>query len=111
MTETNAVQPSEIDPICGMKVNSATAKHVTAHDGQNFYFCSTSCREKFLAAPQNYAGPAGSVTPSLRPNPSPSQFVSPAGIAAAPMPTRKPSAAAPAYVCPMCPAVREPKPG
>jgi YHS domain-containing protein len=38
------------DPICGMTVDEATALH-TERDGKTFYFCSDSCRQKFLAAP------------------------------------------------------------
>src|SRR6202451_3172390 len=100
--ETNAGQTSAIDPVCGMNVNPATAKYVAAHEGQNHYFCSASCREKFLIAPQNYTSAAHSVAPSPGSSPSSSQLVSPASTAAS---------VSAAYVCPMCPEVREPKPG
>lgn len=36
------------DPICGMKVDEATALSAE-RDGQTFFFCSEHCREKFLA--------------------------------------------------------------
>jgi len=36
------------DPICGMKVDEATALHAE-RDGQMHYFCSEHCRKKFLA--------------------------------------------------------------
>jgi len=39
-----------IDPICGMTVDEASALHAE-RDGQTFYFCSDSCRQKFLSAP------------------------------------------------------------
>jgi len=39
------------DPVCGMQVNPATAKHVSMHDGQTFHFCSVGCKTKFEAAP------------------------------------------------------------
>ena len=39
-----------IDPICGMTVNEASALHAE-RDGQTFYFCSNSCRQKFLSTP------------------------------------------------------------
>ena len=42
------------DPVCGMKVNTATAKHRFEHDGHPFFFCSARCREKFIAAPESY---------------------------------------------------------
>jgi Cu+-exporting ATPase len=40
----------EIDPICGMSVDKATALKAE-RDGQSFYFCSDHCRHKFLSAP------------------------------------------------------------
>ncbi len=47
---------SAIDPICGMTVDRATAKHMTRHDGQRLYFCSGRCMEKFEAEPEKYPG-------------------------------------------------------
>ncbi|WP_153022946.1 YHS domain-containing protein, partial [Rhodanobacter thiooxydans] len=44
-----------IDPVCGMTVDPATAKHVSTHDGQTFYFCSADCKAKFDASPATYA--------------------------------------------------------
>jgi len=38
------------DPICGMTVDEATALHAE-RDGKTFFFCSDSCRKKFLSAP------------------------------------------------------------
>ena len=43
-----------IDPVCGMKVVKATAKHRCEHDGRAFFFCGARCREKFIAAPESY---------------------------------------------------------
>ncbi len=36
------------DPVCGMSVNETTALHAE-RDGKTFYFCSDSCRQKFLS--------------------------------------------------------------
>ena len=52
-----AVQPPvrddvAIDPVCGMKVVKATAKHSAVHDGATYYFCNPRCREKFIADPE-----------------------------------------------------------
>jgi xanthine dehydrogenase accessory factor len=47
----------EIDPVCGMTVAVATAKHRGEHDGKVYYFCNPRCREKFLAAPARYLMP------------------------------------------------------
>ncbi len=43
-----------IDPVCGMKVQQATAKHITEHAGQRYYFCSAGCQSKFEAQPSAY---------------------------------------------------------
>src|SRR5690606_16192669 len=50
-----------IDPICGMKVVRATAKHTAIHGGATQYFCSARCRERFLADPDSFGrhGDAG----------------------------------------------------
>ena len=62
-----------VDPVCGMAVNRATAKHKLVHDGAMYYFCSPGCRAKFEADPKRYldrdkpgaesatAAPAGAV--------------------------------------------------
>ena len=43
-----------IDPVCGMTVDPATAKHKAEHQGQSYYFCSAGCRTKFVATPAKY---------------------------------------------------------
>jgi P-type Cu+ transporter len=43
-----------IDPVCGMTVDVATAKHSADHEGTTFYFCSPKCLEKFTADPDKY---------------------------------------------------------
>ncbi|MEP6511702.1 MAG: heavy metal translocating P-type ATPase [Dokdonella sp.] len=42
------------DPVCGMRVDPATAKHQAEHAGRTWYFCSAGCREKFIAEPSRY---------------------------------------------------------
>jgi xanthine dehydrogenase accessory factor len=42
------------DPVCGMRVDIATARHTAEVDGDVYYFCCASCRAKFLKAPQAY---------------------------------------------------------
>src|SRR5581483_5368945 len=91
----------EKDPVCGMNVNPATAKHVREHAGKKFYFCCAGCAEKFHADPQKYLQPrpaSGLVTLGAAPSPR-------VQIAAA---SKQPGTA---HVCPMCPEVRESKPG
>ncbi len=48
------VEREELDPVCGMTVTVATARHVGDYQGRTFYFCNPRCREKFLAAPDTY---------------------------------------------------------
>ena len=43
-----------LDPVCGMTVDPATAKHVSTHAGQPVYFCSARCQAKFDAAPATF---------------------------------------------------------
>jgi len=73
------------DPICGMKVDLATAKQKTEKDGKTYYFCSGGCREKFMSNPARYLALAASP-----PKPTP------AGVT---------------YTCPMHPQVRQVGPG
>ncbi len=73
------------DPVCGMSVDSATAKHKADHADATYYFCSGGCREKFVANPTKY-------------------------LASLPA---KPAEAAPGvmYTCPMHPQIRQAGPG
>ena len=45
----SAVTPEEaVDPICGMKVAVAGARHSAELEGKTYYFCCAGCRTKFL---------------------------------------------------------------
>ncbi|KJC44944.1 haloacid dehalogenase [Bradyrhizobium sp. LTSP885] len=73
-----------IDPVCGMKVNPATARHRFSYQGEDYFFCSGRCRERFEAEPEKFLKP------------------------------REPEPPAPAdtiYTCPMHPEVRQVGPG
>ncbi|MBO4226769.1 heavy metal translocating P-type ATPase [Bradyrhizobium neotropicale] len=72
------------DPVCGMKVDPATAKHRFSHKGEDYVFCSARCRERFAAEPEKFLKPRES-EPAL-----------PAGTI---------------YTCPMHPEVRQVGPG
>src|SRR5579863_5852046 len=102
MTASNPVPVSERDPVCGMTVNPATAKYSDDHEGKSYYFCCASCADKFKADPKKY----------LHAPPKPASalvmFGKPAANAA-PAPSAQNTGTA--YVCPMCPEVRETKPG
>ena len=41
----------EMDPVCGMTVDVATARSRTVHEGRTYYFCSAGCLERFAADP------------------------------------------------------------
>jgi len=47
-----------LDPVCGMTVVIASARHRAEHDGRAYYFCNPRCRERFLAAPERYLASA-----------------------------------------------------
>ena len=42
------------DPVCGMTVTPLLTEHHTAQEGGDYYFCSASCRAKFVADPARY---------------------------------------------------------
>jgi xanthine dehydrogenase accessory factor len=60
--------PTETDPVCGMTVEVAGARHTVEAAGRTFYFCCGGCRERFLAAPERFAASVGgqSGTPAGR---------------------------------------------
>jgi xanthine dehydrogenase accessory factor len=43
------------DPICGMLVDTATAKHKSEYQGRQFYFCCAGCKQSFDKQPGKYA--------------------------------------------------------
>jgi P-type Cu+ transporter len=111
---------ANIDPVCGMTVDPATAKAKIEHAGATYYFCCTGCAQKFQASPEEYLTPKKPQLVTLR-VPSAGNSAPTVGHAA---PLSHPAKAAsksshgsprlqsqvtrsPAYVCPMCPDVRE----
>jgi xanthine dehydrogenase accessory factor len=43
-----------IDPVCGMSVDRAHARHLAEHDGVVYAFCSLGCRTTFVKAPESF---------------------------------------------------------
>src|SRR5260221_249645 len=76
-----------IDPVCGMSVDVATAKHRHSYGGSVWHFCSRHCLDKFGAEPQRYAKVQGTATP------------------------RAGAAGGTTYTCPMHPEIRQQGPG
>src|SRR5713226_1265466 len=100
-----------VDPACGMKVDTATAKFKTHHDGREYFFCSAGCLAKFQSSPETIL--------SSPPKPMGSGLVSlGSGHGMGPAPAKSAATAdgagksgARAYVCPMCTEVRQMGPG
>ncbi len=44
------------NPICGMEVEAATAAGQSEENGQQYYFCSTYCKERFDLNPMHFLG-------------------------------------------------------
>ena len=84
----------QTDPVCGMKVDEATARH-TDYEGKTYYFCCPRCLEKFEQQPRQYLAP---------PKPQLVQLGMPAS-------QPKPAAVGIEYTCPMDPEVRQIGPG
>ena len=47
-----------LDPVCGMTVDRAFARHLAEHDGVVYAFCSIGCRSSFVREPTAYVGTA-----------------------------------------------------
>jgi xanthine dehydrogenase accessory factor len=43
-----------LDPVCGMQVDVASARHVAELEGVNYYFCCPHCRAEFVASPSQF---------------------------------------------------------
>ncbi|WP_333655846.1 heavy metal translocating P-type ATPase [Acinetobacter johnsonii] len=50
---SDAEKTTFIDPVCGMTVTDLSKPH-TEWQGQNYYFCSEKCQQKFVANPEAY---------------------------------------------------------
>ncbi|UCH64205.1 MAG: heavy metal translocating P-type ATPase [Fidelibacterota bacterium] len=85
----SSAQGDHIDSVCGMSVDPTAAPAQIEHEGTTYYFCCPHCAEKFQTDPASY-------------------------LTSVPAPAPEDQAAATegaAFVCPMCPEVREEMPG
>jgi Cu+-exporting ATPase len=87
---TRPIQPDLKDPVCGMAVTEQSP-HKLAYEGRPYYFCSDSCKGKFVAAPLQYLSPPRHLEPSP--------------------PTKDAVVATTIYTCPMHPEIRQDHPG
>src|SRR5580704_565334 len=94
------------DPVCGMDVDPATAKHTFEHAGKTYYFCCRGCLEKFRADPGRYLSPKASPDLVQLGAPASSHSTPPAVV-----PRTKTAPDERFYVCPMCHEVRQVAPG
>jgi P-type Cu+ transporter len=84
-----ADQPNAVgvrDPVCGMIVDPAGAKHQSEYARHTYYFCGSRCHAKFEAEPARYLTPAG---------PEPPRAAAMGGV----------------WTCPMHPQIQRPGPG
>jgi len=47
-----------LDPVCGMTVDRAHARHLAEHEGTVYAFCSIGCRTRFIKDPSGYLAPS-----------------------------------------------------
>jgi P-type Cu+ transporter len=87
MTAATEATASAKDPVCGMSVDPATARHKAEHGAATYHFCSAHCRDKFVAEPTRFLAAS---TQAPQPKPAP------AGVT---------------YTCPMHPEIRQLGPG
>jgi YHS domain-containing protein len=52
----------EIDPVCKMEVEVATAQWKSEYGGRTYYFCSPGCKRSFEKTPQKYLNPSQAET-------------------------------------------------
>ena len=86
-------QGIEVDPVCGMDVDIASAAASHKHNGRMYYFCSRHCQERFAQSPETFLNrpkSSESVSPSTE-----IKDIKSGGI----------------YTCPMDPEVRQEGPG
>ena len=52
------------DPVCGMSVDVATAKHSSEHQGRTVYFCCRRCKQAFDQQPQKFLASTAAINSS-----------------------------------------------
>lgn len=53
--EVDVMADTRRDPVCNMEVDERSAAGQSDYQGQTYYFCSQSCKNKFEQNPQQYA--------------------------------------------------------
>ncbi len=78
-----------VDPVCGMRVAEGSP-HVAMHNGGRYVFCSSGCRNKFVADPDRYLSKARDLAAAVPAEETPAGTI---------------------YTCPMHPEIRQDHPG
>jgi Cu+-exporting ATPase len=78
------------DPVCGMSVDPATARHRASHDGHDVFFCSARCKERFAQDPGAFGRAPAHGHPAHAPTAAASGTI---------------------WTCPMHPQIRQDHPG
>ncbi len=90
------------DPVCGMSVDPAIAKHKAEHRWKTYVFCSAGCHAQFVADPARFlAEPADPPARAAHGHAHPASGASP----------QEPAPAGAIYTCPMHPQIRQDHPG
>jgi Cu+-exporting ATPase len=104
-TTANGESSLAKDPVCGMSVDPATAKHKAEHAGATYYFCSAGCREKFAADPARFLNQVRAPGSHAHAAHGHSHAASAVEAVAGPAPSGA------IYTCPMHPQIRQDHPG
>lgn len=103
----------QVDPVCGMNVDPASAGAKREHDNKQYFFCCQHCAEKFGSNPEQYIHPV-----SFKPGNTLVQLgTTPVKAASAQLPQLTPQKAperrssAAQYFCPMDPEIVSDRPG
>ena len=54
LVQTSAAHQYALDPVCGMAVDTSTAKLTSDYRGNTIYFCAPGCKRAFDKAPEKY---------------------------------------------------------
>ena len=52
--KVSPVSDTAIDPVCGMIVETASARHRSTYDSQDYFFCCSACERLFERNLQEY---------------------------------------------------------
>jgi len=106
----------ERDPVCGMAVDPPKSAAQAQHAGKTYFFCCTSCAQKFRADPEKYltsgaSGQSHSEMVHLVQLGSGSPAIPAVPQAPVNLGAKMPTPGEAVYVCPMDPEVRLERPG